>query len=87
MAYLLVLEKTDTGFSVYAPDLPGCVATGSTRRQAVRNMEQAIEIHLEGLREDGCKAPSAQASAYQWDRKTGRARRASSTRPVRKPAS
>ncbi len=87
MAYLLVLEKTDTGFSAYAPDLPGCVATGSTRRETVRNMEQAIEMHLEGLREDGYRAPSAQASAYQWDRKTGRARRASSPRPMRKPAS
>jgi predicted RNase H-like HicB family nuclease len=87
MAYLLVVEPTRTGFSVYAPDLPGCVAAGGTRREALRNMEQAIEMHLEGLDEDGTAPPTARASAYQWDRRTGRARRASTPRPPRKPAS
>jgi predicted RNA binding protein YcfA (HicA-like mRNA interferase family)/predicted RNase H-like HicB family nuclease len=51
--YFVIYEKTATGFSAYAPDLPGCVATGSTMDEIKTTMREAIEFHLEGLHEDG----------------------------------
>lgn len=50
MNYWIVVEKTDTGFSAYCPDLPGCVATGMDRAAVERNMKEAVGFHLEGLR-------------------------------------
>src|SRR6266849_3246238 len=47
--YLIAIERTDSGYSTYSPDLPGCVSTGSTREQAETNMRDAIEFHVEGL--------------------------------------
>ncbi len=61
--YLIVLEPTATGFSAYSPDLTGCAATGATRPEVEENMRQAIELHLEGLREDGEPVPSGQTIA------------------------
>ena len=61
--YLIVLEPTATGFSAYSPDLSGCAATGATRSEVEENMRQAIELHLEGLREDGVPVPSGQTIA------------------------
>jgi predicted RNase H-like HicB family nuclease len=57
MRYLIVIEPTDTGFSAYSADLPGCVSTGATREEVERNMQEAIELHLEGLREEGYPVP------------------------------
>lgn len=48
--YLIVIEETETGFSVYSPDLPGCVATGSTREEMKAEMRVAIDFHIEGFR-------------------------------------
>ena len=48
--YLIIIEQTGTGFSAYSPDLPGCVATGSTREEVEHEMHDAIEFHIEGLR-------------------------------------
>jgi Uncharacterized conserved protein len=56
--YLIVIEKSETNFSAYSPDLPGCVATGKTRQEAEEQMCQAIAFHLEGLEEDGMKGVS-----------------------------
>ena len=50
--YLVVAEKTGTGYSAYSPDLPGCVATGQTPDESEKTMREAILFHLEGLRED-----------------------------------
>lgn len=55
--YLIILEPTDSGFSAYSPDLPGCVSTGSTRADVEANMREAIQFHLAGLREDGQPVP------------------------------
>ena len=55
MRYAVVIEDAGANFSAYVPDLPGCVATGST----VGETEQAIALHLEGLREDGSPIPPA----------------------------
>lgn len=57
MKYLIVVEKTKTGYSAYSPDMDGCIATGKTRTQAERLMREAIEFHLEGLREEGGRIP------------------------------
>jgi predicted RNase H-like HicB family nuclease len=55
--FLIVIEKAKGNYSAYSPDLPGCVATGKTREQATRNMYQAIEMHVRGLREDKLPVP------------------------------
>ena len=51
--FLVVVEQAGQNYSAYSPDLPGCVATGATREEAERNMHDAIEMHIEGLKEDG----------------------------------
>lgn len=61
--YLVVMERTTTGYGVYIPDLPGCVSTGRTKAQAERNAREAIELHLEGLREEGQPIPKASSTA------------------------
>ena len=55
--YLIIIEATTSGFSAYSPDLPGCVATGRTRKEVEREMHDAIEFHIEGLRADGQAVP------------------------------
>lgn len=50
MKYLVILEKTSTGYSAYSPDLPGCISTGQTREETEANMQEAIEFHIEGLK-------------------------------------
>ncbi len=57
LKYLVVFEKTDTGYSVYVPDLPGCVSIGSTKDEAERNIAEAIEMHIESMIEDGESVP------------------------------
>ena len=61
--YLVIIEKTATGFSAYSPDLPGCVATGRTRKEAEKEMRAAIEFHIEGLRQAGEEIPEPQSQA------------------------
>ena len=51
MTYIVVYEQTDTGWSAYLPDLPGCVAAGETREETEGLIREAIPFHLEGLRE------------------------------------
>ena len=55
--YLVIVEETATGFSAYSPDLPGCIATGTTRDEVEKEMQAAIQFHIEGLREEGCSVP------------------------------
>ena len=57
MRYAIVIEKAGNNYSAYVPDLPGCVATGTTPEETERCMREAIELHLEGLREDGMPIP------------------------------
>ena len=62
---LIVIEKTGTGFFAYSPDLDGCVSTGNTRDEVEGNMKEAIEFHLDGLREEGDTIPEPSTeSAY-----------------------
>jgi predicted RNase H-like HicB family nuclease len=63
--YLIVVEKTGTGYSAYSPDLDGCVATGRTREEVEREMREAISFHLEGMAQSGEPIPEPLAySAY-----------------------
>lgn len=65
MKYLIIIESTNTGFSAYSPDLPGCISTGRTREEVEQNMHEAIEFHLEGLQKGGYPIPEpSSASAY-----------------------
>jgi predicted RNase H-like HicB family nuclease len=57
MRFLIVVEKTKSGYSAYSPDLPGCVATAPTRPRVVTRMRAAIRFHLDGLREVGKRVP------------------------------
>lgn len=61
--YLIVIENTPTGFSAYSPDLPGCIATGGTREEVEREMHDAIEFHIEGLRLSGYPVPGPRSQA------------------------
>lgn len=61
--FLIVIEDAGENFSAYSPDLPGCVATGKTREETERTMYEAIQLHLEGLREDGLPIPRSQSFA------------------------
>lgn len=61
--YLIVIESTPTGFSAYSPDLPGCVSTGETRDDVERNMREAIEFHVDGMREEGLPVPEPRSDA------------------------
>ena len=61
--FLIVIEKANGNYSAYSPDLPGCVATGSTREEVTRNMHEAIESHVRGLIEDKLPVPNSQSSA------------------------
>ena len=57
MRYAIVIEKAEHNYSAYVPDLPGCVATGATAEQAEAEIREAIEFHIEGMREDGLPIP------------------------------
>lgn len=57
MRFLIVIEKTRTGFSAYSPDLDGCVAAARTRLSVIRAMRRAVELHLEGLAASGRRTP------------------------------
>lgn len=55
--YLVIVEQGDTSFGAYVPDLPGCVAVGETRDEAIDLIREAIEMHIESLRENGEPVP------------------------------
>ncbi len=61
--YLVVIEQTEENFAAYLPDVPGCVATGDSKEEALRLMQGAIVQHLRGLREDGLPIPAPSSSA------------------------
>ena len=63
--YTVILERTRTGYSAYAPDLPGCVSVGGTREEIVEMMREAMEFHLESMIEDGDEIPELISSAVE----------------------
>ena len=63
MKLLIVVERTDTGFSAHSPDLPGCIATGPNREVVEQEMRDAIAFHLEGMRAAGYAVPEPSSYA------------------------
>ena len=61
--YLVVYEKTKTGYSAYVPDLPGVIATGKTKSIVEKNIFDAINFHLNGLKEEKLRIPKASAES------------------------
>lgn len=61
--FLVIIEKANDNYSAYSPDLPGCVATGSTREDTEKNMHEAIEMHVRGLLEDKLPIPESHSFA------------------------
>ena len=61
MRLAIVIEQAEGNCSAYVPDLPGCVATGATVQDLEAHIREAIEFHLEGMREDGLEVPMPQS--------------------------
>lgn len=58
MKFLIIVEKSATGYSAYSPDLQGCVSTGSTVEETEDNMKEAIALHIDGLKAEGLSIPA-----------------------------
>ena len=67
MRYAIVIENAGKNFSAYVPDLPGCVATGATPEEVEREIREAIEFHIEGLRADGLPVPKPSSAVRYVD--------------------
>lgn len=67
MRYTVIYEKTSTGYSAYGPDLPGCVSAGATLDQTIELIREAIQVHLDSLREDGEPLPAPATIAREVD--------------------
>ena len=67
MRYAIVIEKAEGNFSAYVPDLPGCIATGSTVPEFEAEIREAISFHLEGMREDGEAVPEPSSQVEYID--------------------
>lgn len=67
MRYAVIVEKGETSFGAHVPDLPGCVAVAETKEEVLDLIQEAIEFHLEGLREDGQPIPPPASSVEYVD--------------------
>jgi predicted RNase H-like HicB family nuclease len=63
MRYLVVVEKGPTSYGAYVPDLPGCIAAGETKDEVLSLIREAIELHLEGLKDEGQPVPAPSSSS------------------------
>ncbi|HEY5997839.1 MAG TPA: type II toxin-antitoxin system HicB family antitoxin [bacterium] len=67
MKYTVIVEKCETGYGAFVPDLPGCVATAATREEVLRLVKEAIECHIEGLCRSGCPVPPPSCESAEVD--------------------
>lgn len=67
MKYLVIIEKTATGFSAYSPDVEGCIATATTIAELKQSMQAAMEFHLEGLKQAGYLVPEPKSFSEYID--------------------
>jgi predicted RNase H-like HicB family nuclease len=67
MKYIVVIEKSETGYGAYVPDLPGCIAAGESEADIKQLIAEAIEFHLEGLLEDGEPVPMPSSESFTID--------------------
>ena len=58
MRYMVVIERGETSWGAHVPDLPGCVAVGETREEVLQLIREAVEFHIDGLKEDGLPVPT-----------------------------
>jgi predicted RNase H-like HicB family nuclease len=63
MRYVIIVEEGENSFGAYVPDLPGCVAVAETRMEVLKLIQEAVEFHLEGLREEGKLIPKPLSSS------------------------
>jgi predicted RNase H-like HicB family nuclease len=61
--YTIIIERAEGNYSAYCPDLPGCIATGSTVEETIQRMKEAIKFHLEGLKEEELAIPEPSTKA------------------------
>ena len=66
MEYLVVVEKGKSGYGAHVPDLPGCVAAGESRREVLKLIREAIDLHIEALRESGQPVPEPNFTRAKW---------------------
>lgn len=59
MRYAVIIEQAEGNYSAYVPDLPGCITTGASIEEIEKNIREAIELHIDGLREDGLPIPES----------------------------
>ena len=64
--YLIIIEKSETSYSAYSPDLLVCIATGMTINETGINMKEAIEFHIEGLKIEGCEIPIPSTASIDY---------------------
>lgn len=78
MRYTVIVEHGESGWGAHVPDLPGCIAAGGTREEALHLIREAIELHIEGLREEACRFRSlgAKAKSLRWEPHNSRVQRA-----------
>ena len=62
MKYVVIIEKENESFGAYVPDLPGCIAAGETKEEVIKLIHEAIEFHIEGLKENGQMVPEPSTS-------------------------
>ena len=67
MEYVILLEKTETGYSAHSPDVEGCVAAGETKEETIQLMKEALEFHIQGLKKEGDPIPTASSIAISID--------------------
>ncbi len=65
MKYTVIIEKGDSSYGAFVPDLPGCIAVGETEQEATALIKDAIEFHIEGIVEDGAIVPIPHCSFAQ----------------------
>ena len=67
MKYAVVIEQAENNYSAYVPDLPGCIATGQTMDEVEQQIREAIEFHLDGMKEDGKPIPPPSSHVHYVD--------------------
>lgn len=67
MRYLVIIESGQQGFSAYLPDLPGCVAVGQTREEVRNLIREAVDLHLEDMRERGKQVPEPSSESEYFE--------------------
>lgn len=66
MEYTIIIEEGETSFGAYVPDLPGCIAVGETEDEVRELIKEAIEFHIEGMKEDKMEIPQPKSKSFQF---------------------